>query len=241
MITSEILIKKQADDFKYEIEHDGTINSHLKFKDKLETMLYNYDENNDKLTFLYRTLQNIDSLYENHQLSCPSKNNPEKCEENIHFSQCKFFTEQEVRRLNPPYKYSILRPDVNSDLIQQNLTALKKYPEVGMLYQNALDKLNQEKFDRNLLDDLRLMLESLLKQVLNNNKPLERQNEELGKYLQTKNLSVEVRNMFISLKNYFTNYQNEYVKHNDKVNKLEIELMLNLASTFTSFLLTISR
>lgn len=45
--------------------------------------------------------------------------------------------------------------------------------------------------------------------------------------------------MFVLLKDYFTKYQNEYVKHNDKVNKLEIELMLNLTSTFINFLLNV--
>lgn len=239
MLSAEILIKQQADDFKDRIEPDHKRNSHLDFKDKLAAMLYNYDEKVDKLLFLYQTMKNIDALYETHLLSCSSKDHPEKCHQNVHYSHCKFFTEQEIRRLNPTYEYSILRPNINSDLIKQNFLTLINYPEAAKLYQTALDKINEEKFERNLLDDLRLALETILKQLLQNNKPLEKQNNELGKYLQAKNISVEVRNMFVLLKDYFTKYQNEYVKHNDKVNKLEIELMLNLTSTFINFLLNV--
>ena len=102
-----------------------------------------------------------------------------------------------------------------------------------------MDKLNEEKYERNLLDDLRLMLETFLKAILQNNKRLETQKEDLGKYLEARNISVEVRNMFVTLKDYFSKYQNEYVKHNDSVNKVEIEFMINLTSTFASFLLNI--
>ena len=239
MVTSEIIIKKQADDFKHEIESDHRRDAHLTFKSNLESMLYNYDEKIDKLIFLYQTLRNIDEYFEKHQQRCQFKDNPEKCHESMHFLQCKFFTEQEIRRLNPSFEYSILRPNINSSLIKQNLIDLKQFPDVATLYQNALDKLNEEKYERNLLDDLRLMLETFLKTILQNDKRLEKQNEDLGKYLQAKNVSVEVRNMFVTLKDYFAKYQNEYVKHHDNVNKSEIELMINLTSTFASFLLNI--
>ena len=239
MVTAEILIKKQADYFKHEIEQGQRIDSHLEFKSKLESMLYNYDEKIDKLVFLYQTLNYIDEYFEKHQQRCQSKDEPEKCSESMHYLQCKYFTEQEIRRLNPSYEYSILRPNINSDLIKQNLIGLNKFPEVATLYQNALDKLNEEKYERNLLDDLRLMLETFLKAILQNNKRLETQKEDLGKYLEARNISVEVRNMFVTLIDYFAKYQNEYVKHNDSVNKVEIEFMINLTSTFASFLLNI--
>jgi len=239
MVTAELIIKKQANDFKHEIEPGHRSDSHLTFKSNLESMLYHYDENIDKLLFLYQTAKNIDEYFEEHQKRCEHKDNPEKCHKSMHFLQCKFFTEQEIKRLNPSYEYSILRPNINSSLIKQNLIDLKNFPDVATLYQNALDKLNEEKYERNLLDDLRLMLETFLKAILQNDKRLEKQNEDLGKYLQAKNVSVEVRNMFVTLKDYFAKYQNEYVKHNDSVNKSEIELMINLTSTFASFLLNI--
>ncbi|HOS47305.1 MAG TPA: hypothetical protein PLG57_01655 [Bacteroidia bacterium] len=239
MVTAEIIIKKQADDFKDNIEQGMRRDSHLEFKSKLESVLYNYDENIDKLIFLYQTLKHIDTYFENHQKQCEYMENPEKCNKSMHFLQCKFFTEQEIKRLNPSYEYSILRPNINSNLIKQNLIELKKFPDVARLYQNALDKLNEERFERNLLDDLRLMLETLLKEILQNSKSLEKQIEDLGKYLQSKNVSLEVRNMFVTLNNYFAKYQNEYVKHKNSVNKLEIEFIFNLTSTFASFLLNI--
>src|SRR4051812_8198040 len=110
MLTAEVLIKKEADDFRDEIEPGMRIKSHLDLKDKLTGMLYNYEDNVDKLTFLYRTLNNVDAAYDEHMLVCEYKSTPEKCPKNVHYSQCKLFTEQEIRRLNPSYEYSVLRP-----------------------------------------------------------------------------------------------------------------------------------
>ena len=45
--------------------------------------------------------------------------------------------------------------------------------------------------------------------------------------------------MFVTLQDYFVKYQNNYIKHDDNVNKHEIELMINLSSTFMNFILNI--
>ncbi|MBK8344750.1 MAG: hypothetical protein IPL12_16560 [Bacteroidetes bacterium] len=84
--------------------------------------------------------------------------------------KCKYFTEQEIRELNPTFDFTILRPDINANLAKENLVLLKDFPEAAKLFQSALDKLNESRFDRNLLDDLRLSLEYVAKQVLNNSR-----------------------------------------------------------------------
>ena len=238
-MNAEIIIAKEADKFKKLLEPDFKPNYHLEVKQKLESMLYNYDEKIDKLIFLYRTLSNIDELLTKHNQVCQHKEDPENCYTNVYYKQIKFFTEQEIRRLNPSYEYSILRPNLNSNLIKQNLVNLDAYPKAGKIYISAIDKINQSKYERNLLDDLRLTVEILLKELLQNEKPLEKQTDELGRFLKSKNVSVEVRNMFVSLSDYFTKYQNSYVKHDDNINKQEIELMINLTSTFVNFLINI--
>jgi hypothetical protein len=150
-----------------------------------------------------------------------------------------YYNEQEIRALNPEWEYEILRPNVNSSLIKQNLSNLQNYPESSKAYFMGIEKLNQGKFERNLLDDLRLSVELLLKEILGNKKTLENQENELGLFLKDKNVSSEVRNMFSRLINYYSKYQNEYVKHNNKVQRQEIDLIINLTSTFIGFLLGI--
>jgi hypothetical protein len=238
-MNADVLIKKAADDFKRILQYDYKPNYHLDVKSKLESILYNYDEPVDKLIFLYQTINNIDELLDKHNEKCTHKADPENCVENVHYGQLKFFTEQEIRRLNPSYEYSILRPNINSNLIKQNLVNLEAYPKAAKVYLAAIDKINQSSYQRNLLDDLRLTLEILLKEFLQNDKPLEKQNNDIGRYLKDKNVSIEVSNMFVALKDYFTKYQNDYVKHDDNVNKQEIELMINLTSTFINFLINI--
>ena len=57
--------------------------------------------------------------------------------------------------------------------------------------------------ERNLLDDLRLSLESLLKEILGNGKSLENQKDELGRFLKEREGSPELRNMFQSMLAYY--------------------------------------
>ncbi|MBK6399618.1 MAG: hypothetical protein IPF75_15535 [Bacteroidetes bacterium] len=163
---TELLIKKEADNFRRILEYDFKPDYHLKVKNELESKLYNYDENVDKLIFLYRTLTNIEDLLTAHNKKCKHVNDPENCNINVYFENVKFFTEQEIRRLNPSNEFSILRPNINSNLIKQNLVNLETHPKTSKIYISALDKLNQASYQRNLLDDLRLSMEVLLKDIL---------------------------------------------------------------------------
>ena len=45
--------------------------------------------------------------------------------------------------------------------------------------------------------------------------------------------------MFLKLVDYFGKYQNTYVKHSDNVNDNEIEIIIEIASSFMKFLIKI--
>ncbi len=151
--------------------------------------------------------------------------------------QSSFFLEQEIGTLNPDFDFSFLRPNLNSDLLKENLILLIDYPEAAKIYQSALNKLNEGENERNLLDDLRLALELVLKKLLTNTKSLENQTKEIGSYLSSHKSSVEVRNLFTTLVDYYSKYQNNYIKHNDLVNRNEIDLIVNLTGAFINFLI----
>jgi hypothetical protein len=173
-MTTEQILEREADEFvrymrDYFREHDG----HEQFKQEVESKLYNFHESVDKLIFLSRLNKNVSEQYDKHLLKCEHKNDPEKCPANRFYFKAKYFIEQEIRQLNPDFDYTILRPEINADLIRKNLVQLSHYPKSGKLFQDALDKLNSGRFERNLLDDLRLSLEYLLKALLKNEKSLE--------------------------------------------------------------------
>ena len=114
---------------------------------------------------------------------------------------------------------------------------LSDYSKAHKHYQLALEKYRNSIYERNLLDDLRLSIEFLLKSILGNNKSLENQISEIGKYQKEKGSSPEVRNMLTKLIDYYTKYQNNYVKHDDEVKLDEIELIMELSESFMKHLI----
>ena len=132
-------------------------------------------------------------------------------------------------------RYGHLNPDiniVNEVLIDETRHWLNDYSKVLALYQSALDKYNNGIFERNILDDLRLALEMLLKDILRNEKSLENQLPALGSFIQEKGGSKELGNMFQKLVEYYSKYQNTYVKHNDQVIEEEVEFIFEITSSF---------
>jgi len=105
---------------------------------------------------------------------------------------------------------------------------------------SKLVKLENRIFERNLLDDLRLSLELLIKAVLGNKKSLENQLVDLGRFFRKKSISKELNNMIVKLIDYFAKYQNTYVKHNDNVNDKEIEFIFELTSSLMKLLIRLA-
>lgn len=212
-------------------------NGQIDFKNDLELELSNFYDPIDKLTFLYETHKALTTRMDEHFPSCNHKTDPENCAIHSFGLKAIFFLEQEIGVLNPDFDFNFLRPNLNSNMLKENLIGLQDFADAAKLYQSALTKLNEDKNERNLLDDLRLSLEILLKRLLGNKKSLEKQKSEIGTYLKNRGISNEVRNMFTTLLEYYSIYQNKYVKHNDLVNRDEINLMVNLTGAFISFLI----
>ena len=126
--------------------------------------------------------------------------------------------------------------EINQTLIEETKHWLKDYPDSLKLYEDALNKFNNQIYERNLLDDLRLSLELLLKAVLDNSKSLENQIETIRPFIKSKNGSIELNNMFLKLIDYYCKYQNSYVKHNDAVIENEIEIIFEITCSFMKFI-----
>lgn len=130
--------------------------------------------------------------------------------------------------------------EINEILISETRHWLEAYPRVLEAYNSALQKYDGRIFHRNLLDDLRLALELLLKEIFDNSKPLEKQIADVGVFIKEGGGSKEFSNMFQKLVDYFTHYQNSYVKHNSAVIEHEIEFVFEITSSFMKHLVRLS-
>jgi hypothetical protein len=142
-------------------------------------------------------------------------------------------------------RYSHLDPrdtpsEVNETLVEETKHWLEDYPESLSLYSQALDKYDHGAFQRNLLDDLRLSLETLLKSIFENGKSLENQIGLVGAHIKSRGGSSELANMFVKLLDYYAKYNNSYVKHNDSVIEEEIEFILEITSSFMKHLVRLT-
>ena len=124
------------------------------------------------------------------------------------------------------------------------LAWLKDHQPVAKEFEKTLKTyLTKDKTQyRNLLDDLRLALEKLLRRVLGNKKSLENQQNDLGAWLKRKRAHRQIANMYWQLLDRFSTYQNDVVKHKAErtVTEPEVEFMIYLTGTFMRFLLRLS-
>lgn len=125
----------------------------------------------------------------------------------------------------------------DTELAEETKHWLEPFKKSYTLYAEALEKMKAGNLQRNLIDDLRLSLELLLKEVLGNDKPLEKQIGDVGAFQKNKGISAETTNMFNTLLDYYGKYQNKYVKHDDNVNGKEIEFIVDLTSSFMKFII----
>jgi hypothetical protein len=126
--------------------------------------------------------------------------------------------------------------EVDETLIEETKHWLDAFPESLSLYSEALEKYDHGAFQRNLLDDLRLSLEKLLREIFKNAKSLENQIPLVGDYIRSKGGSSELSNMFVKLLDYYAKYNNTYVKHDDAIIEEEIEFILEITSSFMKHL-----
>ncbi len=129
---------------------------------------------------------------------------------------------------------------VNETLVEETRHWLQDYPHALTLFTQALEKYEHGAYSRNLLDDLRLAVETLLRSIFHNKKSLENQIHFVGSYIKERGGSPELSNMFVKLLDYYSKYQNSYVKHDDAVNEEEIEFVIEITSTFMKHLIRIS-
>lgn len=126
---------------------------------------------------------------------------------------------------------------LDENVVNNVLDWLVRYPKTYQNFKSGLEKYQNKIYQRNLVDDLRLAFELLLKKILKNTKPIEKQTRPLDSFLENAKVPTEIKKMFTTLVTYYSKYQNEYVKHDDRVNEFEIEFIVYLTGTFLRYVM----
>ena len=117
------------------------------------------------------------------------------------------------------------------------LDNLSVCPAAQEVYRSGITKYCGKQYERNVLDDMRLALELLVKQILANGKSLENQKDALG--LKLNGYHTELRNLIVKTIDYLCKYQNNYVKHDDRVDPTELDFIIEQTSAIINFLVTV--
>ncbi len=141
-------------------------------------------------------------------------------------------------------KYGDLRPEANTQeldcsLIEETRHLLHKYPDALGLFNSAKLQYDHKALERETLDNLRMALESLLKEILGG-KSLENQGHNLAVFLKGRKTSPEIQNIFPRLIEYYARYQNEHSKHKNNPVREEIEFIFELTASLIKYMVRIS-
>jgi hypothetical protein len=134
---------------------------------------------------------------------------------------------------------------LDEGLVNDNLIWLQEYPESLKAFEQALAIYlsgDKPKY-RNLVDNLRVALELLLRQILENTKSLENQKKDLNTWLESHKVHVQTKNLYSQLLfGPYSIFQNDAAKHGDEEILIEeIEYMLYLTGTFMRLLIQLRR
>lgn len=129
--------------------------------------------------------------------------------------------------------------ELDNKLVNDVAVWLIKYPKSQQKFISSLEKYQNNGDIRNIIDDSRLSLEFLLKNLLKNDRSLENNSKEILIWLRSKNVQPNIISMYKYLIELYIKYQNDTTKHNEKCKKQEIEYILYLTGSFMRFLITL--
>jgi hypothetical protein len=244
LLSSPLYDGKIAGDFLFNVGHGSSLLLQQKRFDGCLSSEFNFVNNGVIYKLLKNELNPINYLfYLQTILNSKNLHYKEKSKLFENFKSNINVSSYPVQLVKLDEKYCFLPNGINEftdALIVSNFIWLNKYPKSKIAFENAIEKYSNGVFQRNLLDDLRLSIELLMKETLKNQKSLENQKESIGQYLKSQNVSTEISNMYWTLLDYFSKYQNTYVKHDNLVKKTEIDFIFYLTGIFMNLMAKIS-
>ena len=131
--------------------------------------------------------------------------------------------------------------ELDDALISQPLEWLKAYPNSEKAWSKTLREYAGSNGHNasDIADLTRKALESFFKEFFENNKTLENNKAEYGRYLKSQGVPAEISNNLETLLLAYTNYMNAYAKHHDKTEPKVLEYLLYQTGNIIRLLITI--
>jgi len=126
-------------------------------------------------------------------------------------------------------------------VVDADLTGLCDYPRALTAFENALAQSSDPTKQREMLDSLRVSLENLVRQLLGNRRSLEKNKNDLLKWMEERGTNKETRQMMWQFFQFYCDYQNNHVKHGDDWKPAEVDFILYETATFACLLLDLAR
>lgn len=141
-----------------------------------------------------------------------------------------FYSSEEVQKEVTTFlnRYYAQTPEEHAP-IQRTISLIPNLSNHRNLLESALSSYNRGEY-RHSLDDLRLCIELMMRDLLGNEKSLENQKQLLGTYLKDRGVSTEIRNMLIASLDSFCKYSNEHVKHKTDITRIDLQPVLAWAN-----------
>lgn len=124
----------------------------------------------------------------------------------------------------------------NQPTVTEVLEWIDLYPDAAKVYRAALKKLSNKEDTRNAIDDMRLALESLIRDIMGTTKTLENQIQPIGSALKNKGVLPQAVTLITTMLNHYAKYQNDNVKHHDKVDVNDSELIVNMTAIIMKYI-----
>lgn len=132
-------------------------------------------------------------------------------------------------------------PELDLALVSMPLQWLAKYPLAEKAWSKALrayaDATSQNSSD--VADLFRKALEVFCKEFFGNEKTLENNKAEYGRYLKSQGVPAEISNNFETLLQSYTNFMNGYAKHHDKTETKVLEYLMYQTGNIMRLIITL--
>lgn len=126
-------------------------------------------------------------------------------------------------------------------LVSDVLIWLEDYPQAYKTFSNALRQYCGGNYIRDVADNLRKSLEDFLKEFLKNDKGLEANKKEIGKYFGSRDIDSMVISFFDEIIKVYKRFNDESAKHADKVDERLLEFLLYQTGILIRMILVVSR
>lgn len=132
-------------------------------------------------------------------------------------------------------------PELDFSLVSEPLEWLSEYPQAQKTFIIALKQYSDGVYKRDVADNFRKALEAFLKEFFGNSRNLEKNINEVEKYLKEQGGDAQITNIFASILSCYDKLNNEVAKHNDKIDAKFLEFLMYQTGLFIRMLIVVKR